>query len=287
LIHDRALKFIETNNPTKTGKPFFLFYPNVIPHAELLLPEENMNEFRGKFIPEKEFKGAESGSQNFRKGAYSTQKESHAAFAAMVTYLDKQVGEVVAKLKELGLDKNTLIIFTSDNGPHLEGGADPDYFNSNGPLKGYKRDLYEGGIRVPMIACWPGQIKAGATSEHVSAFWDVLPTVADVAGIAAPKNIDGISFLPTLTGKGKQLLHETLYWEFHEMNGRQALRKGDWKLIRYNAFVPEKTTTEIYNVKTDVGEEKNRAGDHPELVKEMLEIMNKSRIDSEVFPFKK
>ncbi len=287
LIHDRALKFIEKNNPAKTGKPFFLFYPNIIPHAELLLPEENLKKFRDKLLPEKEYKGAEPGSPNFRKGPYGTQKETHAAFAAMVTYLDKQVGEVMAKLKELGLDKNTLIIFSSDNGPHLEGGADPDFFNSNGPLKGYKRDLYEGGIRVPMIACWPEKIKAGETSEHISAFWDVLPTIAEIVGVSAPQNIDGISFLPALTSKGKQKQHETLYWEFHEMNGRQALRKGDWKLIRYNIFTPEKATTELYNVKTDIGEDKNVAKDYPEVVKEMLEILNKSRIDSEVFPFKK
>ncbi len=287
LIHEQALGFIEKNNPKRTGKPFFLFYPTTIPHAELLLPEENLNEFRGKYLPEKEFKGADPGSPNFRKGAYGTQKESHAAFAAMVTLLDKQVGEVVAKLKELGLDKNTIIIFSSDNGPHLEGGADPDYFDSNGPLKGYKRDLYEGGIREPMIACWPGTIKAGSVSDHVSAFWDVMPTLAEIAGVQAPKNIEGISFYSCLTGKGIQQQHKTLYWEFHEMNGRQALRMGDWKLVRYQVFIPEKTTTELYNLTTDVGEEKNVVAQHPEIVKEMLEILSQSRVDSEAFPFKK
>lgn len=285
LIHAQALLFIEKNNPKQTGKPFFMFYPNVIPHAELLLPEENMKEFRGKFQPEKSFKGAEPGSENFRKGGYGTQPESHAAFAAMVTLLDKQVGEVVAKLKELGLTENTIIIFTSDNGPHLEGGADPDYFDSNGPLKGYKRDLYEGGIRVPMIACWPNVIKAGSQTDHVSAFWDVMPTIAEIADIQAPKNLDGISFLPSLSGKGKQVQHESLYWEFHEQKGRQALRKGDWKLIRYNVLTPNNTTTELYNLKTDLGEEKNVANQNPKVVKEMMEILNRSRIPSEVFPF--
>lgn len=286
LIHEQALKFIEKNNPKQTGKPFFMFYPNIIPHAELLLPEENMKEFRGKFIPEKAFKGAEPGSAKFRTGGYGTQPESHAAFAAMVTLLDKQVGEVVAKLKELGLAENTIIIFTSDNGPHLEGGADPDYFDSNGPLKGYKRDLYEGGIRVPMIACWPETIKAGSKTDHVSAFWDVMPTVAEIAGIQVPKNLDGISFLPSLSGKGKQVQHESLYWEFHEQKGRQALRKGDWKLIRYNVLTSDKTTTELYNLKTDLGEEKNIADQNPKIVKEMMEILNRSRIPSEVFPFR-
>lgn len=287
LIHKRALRFIEKNNPSKTGKPFFLFYPNIIPHAELLLPEENLKEFRGKLIPEKEYKGAEPGSPNFRKGPYGTQKETHAAFAAMVTYLDRQVGEVVAKLKELGLDKNTLIIFTSDNGPHLEGGADPDYFDSNGPFRGYKRDLYEGGIRVPMIACWPEQIKPGTTSDHLSAFWDVMPTIAEITGCKTPENIDGISFLPTLTGKAKQRQHQNLYWEFHEMNGRQAIRNGDWKLVRYQVFIPANTTTELYNIKNDPEEKTNLAAQHPEIVARLLTEMNHSRIDSEIFPFRK
>ncbi len=150
-------------------------------------PKLNLEQFRGKLLPENSYKGAEPGSPNFREGSYGTQPESHAAFAAMVTLLDKQVGEVLAKLKELGLEKNTIVIFTSDNGPHLEGGADPDYFDSNGKLKGYKRDLYEGGIREPMIAWWPGKIEAGSTNDHISAFWDVMPTVAELLGIEAPK----------------------------------------------------------------------------------------------------
>lgn len=286
LIHDKALRFIEKNNPNQTRKPFFLFYPNIIPHAELLLLEENMKEFRGKLLPEKIYKGAEPGATNFRNGGYGTQPESHAAFAAMVTLLDKQVGEIVAKLKELELDKNTIIIFSSDNGPHLEGGADPDYFDSNGPLKGFKRDLYEGGIRVPMIASWIGKIKAASTTDHVSAFWDVMPTVAEIAGIPVREKLDGISFLPSLTGNGIQEKHETLYWEFHELDGRQALLRNDWKLVRYHVFAPEKITTELYNLKTDIGEENNVASGNPELVKEMLEMLNKSRIDSEVFPFR-
>jgi arylsulfatase A-like enzyme len=281
LIHERALQFIEKNR----DKPFFLFYPNVIPHAELLLPEENLAEFRGKFLPEKEFKGAEPGDPNFRMGPYGTQPEGHAAFAAMVTLLDKQVGEILAKLKELGLEKNTLVIFTSDNGPHLEGGADPDYFDSNGPLKGYKRDLYEGGIRVPMIAFWEGKIVPGSKNDHVSAFWDMMPTAAELAGVETPENIDGISFLPSLFEK-EQPQHDFLYWEFHEKGGRQAVRKGDWKLVRYDVFDPEKTTTELYNLSTDIGEEKNVAAENPEQVKELLDLMNSSRIDSEDFPFK-
>ena len=282
LIHERALQFIEKNK----DKPFFLFYPNVIPHAELLIPGENLDEFRGRFLPEKEFKGIESGDKNFREGGYGTQPESHAAFAAMVTLLDKQVGEILAKLKELGLEKNTLVIFSSDNGPHQEGGADPDYFDSNGPLKGYKRDLYEGGIRVPMIAFWEGKIVAGSTSDYMSAFWDFLPTVAEIAGVQLSKNIDGISYLPTLLGK-EQKQHEYLYWEFHELKGRQAVRKGEWKLVRYNVFEPENTTTELYNLKTDIGEQNNVAELHPEVVKELLELMKTARTETIDFPFEK
>jgi len=285
LIHDRAIQFIVKNDPTKTGKPFFLFYPSTIPHAELAAPEENMKEFREKLEPEKTYKGVEPGSETYRKGGYGTQNETHAAFAAMVTLLDQQVGEVVAKLKELGLEQNTLIIFSSDNGPHLEGGADPDYFDSNGPLRGYKRDLYEGGIRVPMIAYWPKKINAGTRSDHISAFWDVLPTFAEILGISVPENLDGISFLPTLFGQSGQKKHETLYWEFHELHGRQALRMGDWKLVRYNVLSPEKTTTELYNLKTDLGEERNVSSENPELVSKMMDLLHKSRVPSEVFPF--
>ncbi len=281
LIQQHALQFIEKNK----DKPFFLFYPNTIPHAELLLPEENLAKFRGKFLPENNYKGAEPGDEGFRNGSYGTQPESHAAFAAMVTLLDKQVGEVLAKLKELGLEKNTIVMFTSDNGPHLEGGADPDYFDSNGKLKGYKRDLYEGGIREPMIAWWPGKIEAGSTNDHISAFWDVMPTIAELVGIEAPKNIDGISFLPSLLKKEGQNQHDYLYWEFHEQGGRKALRKGDWKLVQYNVFDPEKTTTQLYDLSKDIGEENNIAKDHPEIVSELVELMNSARTESEAFPF--
>jgi len=281
LIHQRALQFIENNK----DKPFFLFYPNTIPHAELLLPEENMKEYQGKYLPEKSFKGAEPGDKGFRDGSYGTQPEGHAAFAAMVTLLDKQVGEVLGKLKELGLEKNTIVIFTSDNGPHQEGGADPDYFDSNGPFRGYKRDLYEGGIREPMIAWWPGQIEAGSSSDLVSAFWDVMPTMADLAGIPTPENIDGISFLPTILGQNGQREHEFMYWEFHERGGRQAVRKGNWKLVRYQVFDSSKITTELYDLDTDPGEETNVADKNAETVKELLKLMSEARTPSDVFTF--
>lgn len=278
-IQKRALQFLAENKDTS----FFMYYPSIIPHAELFAPEEYMAKFRGNFLPEKEFNGVDSGLR-FRNGSYGTQPEAHAAFAAMVTYLDDQVGEIVSTLKTLGLYDNTIIIFTSDNGPHLEGGADPDYFNSNGPFKGYKRDLYEGGIRVPMIAFWKGKIKGNSTTEHLSAFWDVLPTIAEITNAKVPDNIDGISFLPTLLGNEQQE-HETLYWEFHEKGGRRALRKGDWKLVNYNLNDPKISTVELYNLKTDPGEENNLANDYPELVEELQQLIKSSRTESEIFPF--
>jgi arylsulfatase A-like enzyme len=279
VIHKYALKFLEDNKE----KPFFMYYPSIIPHAELFAPEEYMEKYRGKFLPEKNYKGVDDGP-NYRLGPYGSQPESHAAFAAMVDYLDMQVGEIVAKLKELGVYENTLIIFTSDNGPHIEGGADPDYFNSNGPLRGYKRDLYEGGIRVPMIAVWNGKIEAGTESDHISAFWDVLPTIAEITDYSTPEDIDGISFLPSLLGN-EQPKHDYLYWEFHERGGRKALRKGDWKLIHYNVLKPKETTTELFNLAKDIGEENNVAEQYPEIVKELKELMKFARTESEVYTF--
>ncbi|WP_421918887.1 arylsulfatase [Marinifilum sp.] len=283
LIHKEALKFIEKNK----DKPFFMFYPNVIPHAELLIPEEKLKEFRGAFLPEKVYNGAKPGDKRFREGAYGYQEESHAAFAAMVKLLDQQVGDILNKLKELGLDKNTIVVFTSDNGPHQEGGADPDYFDSNGIYRGYKRDLYEGGILEPMIAWWPEKIKSGTKTNHVSAFWDVLPTFAEIVGADVPNEIDGISFLPTLLGNENQKQHESLYWEFHERGGRQAVRKGDWKLVRYNVFKPERTTTELYDLSVDPMENNNLAKEYPNVVHDLMEIMNQIRKESDLFPFGK
>jgi arylsulfatase A-like enzyme len=260
-----------------------MYYPSIIPHAELFAPEEYIKKYRGKFDPEHVYEGVDDG-EYYKVGGYGSQPESHAAFAAMVDYLDMQVGELVAKLKELGVYENTLIIFTSDNGPHKEGGADPDYFDSNGPLKGYKRDLYEGGIRVPMIAVWDGKIAAGTKSDHISAFWDVFPTVAELTGISVPENLDGISFVPELLGDD-QPEHEYLYWEFHERGGRQAIRKGDWKLVVYDVLKPEKTSIELYNLANDLGETKNLANEFPGITNELVGLLKTSRTDSEIYTF--
>lgn len=282
-IHEQALKFMEENK----DKPFFMYYPSVIPHAELFAPEEYLEKYRGKFLPEKEFSGDDENTPRYKKGGYGSQPESHAAFAAIINLLDDQVGEIVAKVKELGIDKNTIIIFSSDNGPHIEGGGDPDYFDSNGIYKGYKRDLYEGGIHAPMFVWWPGKIAAASQTSHISAFWDVLPTLTDIIGVPIPENIDGISFLPSLLGNENQKEHDYLYWEFHEKNGRLAIRQGDWKLIRYDVFSPEKTTTELYNLANDPGEENNVAKANREITDKLLKLLESARTESEDFTFSK
>ena len=253
----------------------------------LLLPivqsKDRAQQERGKFDPEKAYKGVDEGD-GYKDGAYGSQPEAHAAFAAMITHLDDQVGDIVSHIKTLGLDNNTIIIFTSDNGPHMEGGADPDYFNSNGPLKGYKRDLYEGGVRVPTIAWGPGFVKTGKT-DHVSAFWDFMPTFAEMVGGEIPKDIDGISLLPTLKGEEGQKQHKYLYWEFHEKGGRLAIRKDNWKYIHYNVFDTTNMTTELYDLSQDIGETNNLADENPELVKELEQLMQSARVPSEIFNF--
>lgn len=281
LIHTKTLEFLELNK----DDPFFLYVPSIIPHAELAAPQEQMEKFRGKFLPEKVFKGKDNGT-DYRKGTYESQKESHAAFAAMIDLLDQQVGEIVNKVEELGIADHTIIIFTSDNGPHTEGGADPEYFNSNGPLRGTKRDLYEGGIRVPMIVKWPQKIKEGSVSNHISAFWDVFPTFSEIAGLEIPKNIDGLSFLPELLGnKNKQKKHDYLYWEFHEKGGRQAVRIGNWKGVKYNVLENPDAPLELYNLESDISERTNLADIHPEIVSQIENIIGKARTPSEVFTF--
>ncbi len=282
LIHEKTLEFIETNK----NNPFFLCVASIIPHAELVVPEEELKGFRGEYSPEKIFKGVDDGPE-YRNGPYASQKESHATFAAMMYILDRQVGEIMEKVKASGIEKNTVIVFTSDNGPHQEGGADPVYFNSNGDLKGFKRDLYEGGIRVPMIVKWPGKIKANSKTDHISAFWDVLPTFSDVLEANIPKNIDGISFLPTLLNNTeKQEKHEYLYWEFHEKGGRQAVRKDNWKAVKYDVLKNPDAPLELYDLSKDIGEENNVANEYPEIVKEMKLIIRRARTPSSIFTFK-
>ena len=272
LIHRQALEFIRANR----DRPFFCFYAMVQPHAEMFAQERYMRKYRGKFLPESSYAGIDDGPE-FRRGGYGSQPEAHAAFAAMVNSLDDYVGDVMQELERLGIADNTLVIFTSDNGPHREGGHDPDYFDSNGPVRGYKRDLYEGGIRVPMIVQWPGKVKPSSVSPHVSAFWDVFPTIAEIVGIEIPDKLDGISFLPTLTGDGEQRRHEYLYWEFHELGGRQAVRAGDWKGVRYNVAERPASTLELYDLAKDPGETQDLAQLHPEVVRRLSGILQNAR----------
>lgn len=281
LIHQEVLRFIRDNQE----QPFFLYLPSIIPHAELIAPDSVMAKHLGQYEPEINYEGYDDGPK-YRRGPYESQENAHAAFVAMIEILDRQVGEIVQTLEELGLSENTLIMFTSDNGPHQEGGADPEYFNSNGPLKGFKRDLYEGGIRVPMIASWPGKIEAGTQTDHISAFWDLFPTLADLTDMKAPAEIDGISFLPTLLGQAsEQKKHEYLYWEFHERGGRLAVRKDKWKAVKYDVLEKPDAPLELYDLSVDLGEENNIAAQHPEVVAEMKRIMEQARTPSEVFSF--
>jgi arylsulfatase A-like enzyme len=214
---------------------------------------------------------------------YCSQEFPHATFAAMVRRLDVYVGEIVDLIEDLGLSENTLIMFTSDNGPHMEGGADPDFFNSNGGLRGYKRDLYEGGIRVPFIVSWPGTIEAGGVSDHPSAFWDVMPTLAELTGFNYEKS-DGISFLPGLLGR-QQATHPFLYWEFHEQGGKQALLDGKWKALRLQVGKDPDAALELYNLEEDPAEEHNVADLHPDLVEKFARMMEEEREPSGKFDF--
>lgn len=279
MIHEKALEFLD--NRAADGKPFFLWYPTTIPHAELIVPEDSIiQKYRGIY-PEKPYKGIDDGPY-FRKGGYVSQEYPHATFAAMVSRLDMYVGQIVDRLKELGLYENTVIMFASDNGPHKEGGHDPDFFNSNGPWRGYKRDVYEGGIRVPMIVSWPGHIAKGET-DFMCSFWDMMPTLRDLTGSASPEGMDGVSLLPLLKGKKGQKEHDFLYFEFQELNGRQAVRKGPWKLVHMN-IRGDAPRFELYNLDSDPGETVDLASDMPEKVSELRTIMRESHVPSPDFP---
>lgn len=207
----------------------------------------------------------------------------HQACVPLLHKLDEYVGQIVAAVKSKGLENNTIIIFTSDNGPHKEGGNDPDFFKSNMGLRGYKRDLYEGGIRVPMIVSWPEHIKRNRVSEHIAAFWDILPTFAELTQQKITTNTDGLSFVSELFGK-RQEIHEQLYWEFHENGGRQALRMDQWKGYRENVIKDEFAPIELYDLRNDPGEKKNLARKFPGIVNRMREIMLLQHVESDDFP---
>lgn len=277
LIQQHTLRFIEENK----SRPFFLYVPLVLPHAELLVPEDSIFEhFKGKYS-ETPYKGTDSGPM-FRKGGYASQAYPKAAYAAMVTRLDRYVGEIVEELKRQGIYDNTLIVFTSDNGPHREGGNDPDYFNSNGIYRGYKRDLYEGGIRVPTVVSWKGHVPAGTESPFAFAFWDYLPTFAELLGRKLPVKSDGISVFPTLTGKKRQKEHDFFYFEFHELNGRQAVIRGNWKLVQLN--IQKEPVYELYNIASDPSEVHNVISLYPQKAEELKKIMQEAHVPDPDWP---
>jgi arylsulfatase len=271
-----ALDFIRTNK----DRPFFLYLPFIIPHVSVQVPEEAIAKYRGK-IPEEPFE---------QRDNYVKHPTPRAGYAAMVTYLDRDIGRILGLVKELGLDDNTIVIFSSDNGPThgRAGGSDSEFFKSAGPLRGLKGSLYEGGIRVPLIARWTGKIKPGTTSDHVCAFWDVLPTVAELTGATPPKGIDGLSFAPALLGRAaEQKAHDYLYWEFPSYGGQQAVRMGDWKAVRQKMQQPKNPDPlkiELYNLKDDVGERHDVAAEHPDIVTKAREIMRASHVPSKLFP---
>lgn len=279
IIQDRALRFIDTNR----SQPFFALMSFNLPHAGLELPENDklFLDYRNVFNESPKNVKAVKAGPSFYKG----QPYPRSTYAAMVTRLDIYVGELVSKLKELGIEKNTLIIFTSDNGPHVEGGNDPQFFNSNGGFRGLKRDLYEGGIRVPMIISWPSVISAGGVSNHIGAFWDFMPTFADITNQQQPRDIDGISILPALQGRGTQQQHDYLYWEFHENGGRQAVRMGKWKGVKLNARTNFDSPVELYDLVNDPGESRNIAESNPEITKKIAEIMKNARVENSDYPF--
>jgi arylsulfatase A-like enzyme len=263
LFTQEALAYIERER----NRTFFLYLAYTLPHAELTVPEDSLKPYLGKF-PEKPFLPKKA---QWSPGVYSPQENPNAAFAGMISHLDRDVGRLLTKLEELGLDRDTLVIFTSDNGPHREGGADPQFFGGSGPLRGIKRDLYEGGIRIPFIARWPGKIESGTTSDHVSAFWDILPTCAELAGANTPEEIDGLSMVPSLLGRpGEQEKHAFLYWEFQE---KQAVRMGDWKGVRPEG---EDGGLELYDLKRDIGEQQDLSRKHPEIIARIEKIMKTS-----------
>ncbi|MDX2042708.1 MAG: arylsulfatase [Acidobacteriota bacterium] len=284
LIEAEALNFIRDNK----DKPFFAYVPFTIPHLALQVPEDSLAEYLGKW-DDPPYDG---------KNGYLPHPHPRAAYAAMVTRMDRSVGRIFALLKELKLDDNTLVIFTSDNGgafgtvtkeseflPGRMGGTDYVFFGSTGKSRAFKGSIYEGGIRTPFIARWPGKIKAGSISNLPAVFYDVMPTLAEIAGASTPKESDGISFLPTLIGKGKQRRHEFLFWDFGGYGGQQAVRLGAWKGLRRNLHRGN-TKLELYNLAADPGEQNNLADKHPQIVKRIEKILAEQHQPSADFPIK-
>jgi arylsulfatase len=269
---EEAVKFIDAHK----DEPFFLYLPFTIPHLSIQVPDDSLAQYKGK-IPETPYKHTSKG--------YFKNETPHAAYAAMISRMDAAVGTVVDELKKHGLQDNTLVIFTSDNGPAWErlGGTDSKFFNSAGPLRSHKGSAYEGGIREPFIACWPGKIPGGRISDYIGGFQDVLPTLCDLAHVDKPTNIDGISITPTLFNTGDQPQHQYLYWEFSGYNQQQAVREGKWKIIRSGVDIGN-PPYELYDLSTDIGEKHNVAAEHPDVVARLTKYAVEAHTPSKSFP---
>ena len=274
LFTEAALDFVERQRDS----PFFLYLPYSLVHAELLVPEDSMTPYLsadGESLLQPDTPFPCCGVI----GTYRAQAQPHAAFAGMVSRLDRDIGRLLDRLEALGIAENTIVVFTSDNGPHIEGGADPGYFESNGPLRGIKRDLYEGGIRVPMIAWGPGTIPAGRVSDHPWGSWDFLATFSDLAGLNPPPS-NGLSMNNLLLDIGPAPLHRYLYWEFtHTWDGyyTQAIRQGDWKLLRFAD--DDRQWNELYNLSQDIGEYHDVSHRYPDIVTRLESLINEVRQD--------
>ena len=265
ISFEKLINFVDTSNDS----PFFLYWATPIPHAPLQAPKKWVDYYVEKFGDEEPYIG---------NRGYFPSRYPHATYAAMISYLDENVGKLVKHLKDTGKYENTIIMFTSDNGPTYNGGTDSPWFNSGGPFKSErgkgKGYLHEGGIRIPMIASWPGKIKANTTTDHISAFWDVMPTLCDIASVDTPADTDGISFLNTLTQSNAQKPHEYLYWEFPAYNGQVAVRMGKWKILWKNIKKGNKDI-ELYNLEEDLAETTNLAEKHPDIVEKLFDIIKK------------
>lgn len=277
MIMEKGLDFIRQHQ----DEPFFAYFAITPPHADLDYPD--LDQYEGKFeeVPYR--------NPNFKNGkGYKPQEKPRAAYAAMVSEVDKNVGQILALLKETGKLENTIVLFASDNGVHNVGGHDPSYFNSNASYRGIKRDLYEGGVHVPFIVSWPAVIKKARTTSHISAFWDFMPTVCDLLQLPVPEDCDGISYLPVLENKEKQQCkHDYLYYEFYEQGGKQSIYQEGWKLIRLNKNHPEKTIDELYYLPDDRGEKKDLSSRYPEKVAELKQLMLKAHTQSNQYSWEK
>ncbi len=266
-----ALEFIDANR----DDPFFLYLPFAIPHLAIQVPEDSLAEF-GNEIPEAEYK---------HRG-YIPHPKPRAGYAAMISHMDRDIGMIMKRIEDYNLQDDTIFIFTSDNGPapNRLGGTDSKFFNSAGPFRGRKGSLYEGGIRVPLVISWAGQIKAGSISDHISASWDLFPTISELAGCPS-STTDGISLVSTLLQKGSQSQHDFLYWEFPAYGGQQAIRQGNYKAIRTDLLKNPEAKVQLYDLSKDIAESNDIAQQHPEMVKQLAEQMKSARFPSETFPF--